>query len=466
MAFDQQVDLITGGNLRKALFSIAIPAMFMMLGVMLFELVDMFWIGRTTEEGTAAVSAATYLIWAIKGLAGIAGGGINTLVSRSAGRKSWDRVVHWFWRGIILTTFLSIVFILAGFAILDPLLDFMMLSPVATEYAYGYLTYFYFSLPFVFLYVFFDNIFRSLGDAKTTSYITIFALSINAILDPLFIFGWSVFPELGVVGAAVASLIAHALGVLLYIWKLNKTTLAFRSKIIPTAFFADFWEIVRIGSPIALSGALFSIIYIFITRIVSIASKIGIEDPLAAFHAADIQISALGIGHRWESAAYYISMGMSYSVATLVGQNLGRNNIERAKASAYLATRYLVIFTIAVSLLFIFGGEFLAFILMPDPEVVAATAQYLFIVGFFEISMAFEFGLEGAFVGSGNTLPPFLISFPITAARIPIAYYFAIYLGLGINAVWWTIGLTMLIKGLFFALWFYRGNWTKVNVRA
>ena len=466
MALDKQVDLITEGNLRKALFNLAVPAMFMMLGVMLFELVDMFWVGRTSEEGTAAVSASTYLIWAIKGLATITGGGINTLVSRNAGTRSWNRVVHWFWRGIILTLILSAFFILIGFLSLQDMLIFMQLSPTAGEYAYGYLAVFYVSLPFVFLYVFFDNIFRSLGDEKTTSYITIFALAVNALLDPLFIFGWSLIPEFGVAGAAIASLIAHVLGIILYLWRLKRTTLPFKTKMLERSYISDFWEIIRIGSPIALSGALFSIIYVFIIRIVSIASKIGIEDPVAAFHAADLQISALGVGNRWESAAYYLSIGMSYSVATLVGQNLGNNNVARAKEAAYMATRYLVYFTSGVSLLFIFGGEYLAYILMPDPEVVAATATYLFIVGFFELSMAFEFGLEGAFVGSGNTLPPFLISFPVTAARIPFAYFFAVQLEYGINAVWWTIALTMLVKGLLFALWFFKGNWTKINIQS
>lgn len=466
MGFNRQVDLITKGDLRTAFFKLALPAVFMMLGVMLFELVDMFWVGRTNEAGVAAVSASTYMIWTIRGLTMIVGAGINTLVSRNAGQKNWMRVVHWFWQGSFLAIILGILFALLGFASLEAMLDYMKLSPNAQVYADGYLTYFYISLPLIFLFFLFDNLYRSLGNPKTSSIITLIALLINGILDPVLIFGFSIIPPMGVAGAALATMISYTVGLALFILKIRKSTLPLKKGFTLHLQMDAFREIIRIGSPIALSGALFSLIYIFITRIVSISSGIGQSGIQNLQHLADIQISAMGIGQRWESAAYYICMAASYAVSTMVGQCLGVNDLKRARQSALLATRYLLYFTFVVTLLFTMGGKWLAFLMMPDPEVVAATAHYLFIVGLFEMTMAFEWGLEGVFIGAGKTLPPFLISFPITLARIPIAWFFAIHLQMGVTAVWWTIGLTTFAKGLLFAIWFYRGSWMYAKVRA
>ena len=464
MTLDSRVDLITTGNLRKALFSLAVPAVLMMIGIMLFEIIDMFWVGRTNESGTAAVSAASYIIWTIKSLAILAGTGINTLIGRTAGAKNWSRVGDWLWRGITLALSLSLIFGAVGMFYLQDILSFMQLKPETMDLSYNYLVYFFISLPFVFLFGVFESTFRALGDTRTPFIITTVALAFNTIADPLLIFGWLGFPQMGVPGSALASLIAHVIAVVLFIMRFSRSTLDLTFRFPYKNLIREWWQIIKIGSPIAFSGALFSVIYIFITRIVSLASSMGVEDPLLAARQIDINISAMGVGQRWESLVYFTCVAVSAAVATLVSQNLGSGNIDRAKASANMAVRYLLIYTGIISLLFIFFGETLGYILMPDPAVAEATARYLFIIGIFEITMSFEFGLEGAFIGSGNTLPAFLISFPLNALRVPLAWYLAIEMDLGVEAIWWTLGFTMLLKGFLFAVWFYRGKWVHSKV--
>lgn len=452
MSMDEQVELITQGDLRKALLKLALPATAMLLGVMLFEIIDIFWVGKIGADAIAAVSVAAYLAWTAKALANITAGGSNTLISRSAGSKKWDRAVHWFWRGTLLALIYSLFAASLGIFTMKAMLQFMELEYVVAELAAGYLTIFYLAMPLIFLFSFFESVFRALGNATTPAIITGFSLSLNVILDPILIFGWFGAPALGVTGASLASAISEGIGVLLLAWRLSTTTLPFKNAL-PNRdkILADFGQITKIGMPLALTGALFSLIYIFITKIVA--------------QFGTVQIAAMGIGQRWEGLAYFVCIAMSTAVASMVGQNLGAGNVQRAKDAAYLATKYLLAFTFLVSLIFVFAGDRMAFILTTDHAVIGATGRYLLIIGLFETAMAFELGLEGAFLGSGNTWPPFFISVPLTFARIPVAWFLALNMGLGIDAVWWTLSASTLLKGILMGFWFWRGKWVHTNVR-
>jgi putative MATE family efflux protein len=455
-AAEDRVDLITRGNLQTALITLALPAMAMMIGNLLFEIVDMFWIGKTTASGIAAVSVSSYVIWALRALATITSGGTTTLICRSAGSRNWGRLTHWFFRGFVLAVLISVALMLVGFLFLEGLLYFMALEEDVIGMTREYLSIFYISLPLVFLFVYLDNTFRSLGDIKTPAVITAISLVMNAILDPFLIFGWAGAPQMGVAGAALATALSQAFGLALMFLRLQKEGHAIRfdlarSGISSKGMLPDLAQIVRIGAPIALTGALFSIVYIFLTRIV------------AGF--GTIQIAAMGLGLRWEGLAYYACLAASAAVAAVVGQNLGTGKAERAREAVYIATKYLLAFTLSVSVLFIFGGEFLASVLTQDQAVMEAAARYLRIIGFFEAAMALHLGLEGAFLGSGDTWPPFLISVPFTLLRIPVAWFMAVYLGLGIEAVWWAISTSTLTMGILTGIWFFKGSWAQAQVR-
>ena len=90
--------------------------------------------------------------------------------------------------------------------------------------------------------------------------------------------------------------------------------------------------------------------------------------------------------------------------------------------------------------------------------------QYLQIMALFEVFLGFEVVLEGAFGGAGNSIPPMLISVPLTALRIPLGYFLAHWAGLGSVGIWWAIASTTGLKGLLMALWFKRGKWKQQQV--
>ena len=209
------------------------------------------------------------------------------------------------------------------------------------------------------------------------------------------------------------------------------------------------WRISRIGAPIAAAGIIFSLTYMALTRIV------------AGFGTAPI--AALGIGHRLEGIAYFAAVGFSVASATLVGQNLGANQPQKAERAAWMTLGFAsIILFVACIVYFVFAGPIYRFFI-DDPLVIQEGIKYLRIVAIFEIFLGFEVILEGAFSGAGNSIPPMTISVPITVLRIPLSMLLANYFNLGSTGVWWAIATTTGAKGIVMAIWFKRGKWkTKI----
>jgi len=174
--------------------------------------------------------------------------------------------------------------------------------------------------------------------------------------------------------------------------------------------------------------------------------------------------AAMGIGNRMESFSYLICSGFAVAASTMVGQNLGAGKPDRAARCAWGATGIAVAVTLAVAVVFVSLPRAIASVFTDDPEVLRMAADYLVILGLSQFTMAVEIVLEGAFSGSGDTLPPMLVSVPGSLARIPLAYLLAFTLGWGINGVWWTLTITTTVKALVLAYWFSRGRWKRKEV--
>jgi len=117
-----------------------------------------------------------------------------------------------------------------------------------------------------------------------------------------------------------------------------------------------------------------------------------------------------------------------------------------------------------ISICFILYGKSILSFFINNQAVINVGYQYLFVIAIFEVFLAPEVILEGAFTGAGDTKPPFLISIPLTFLRIPLAYYFSITLNYGVVAIWWAISFTMFLKGVTFFFWFQRGKWKEKKI--
>jgi len=430
-------------NVHRAIFSLALPGMATMVFIALYELVDAFWVGKLGAEALAAVSGSSFIIWALYSLSEWVGVGVYALVARAYGVLDYKRASEVTSQGIGAVLLLALVFMALGLAYLDPLLNWMQLETEVHQLAREYLTVILLGLVTIFLLVLYDAAFRGSGDALTPSLIIGGFLVFNAILDPFLIFGVGPFPRLGVQGAAWATVISRLLGLVACALLLKRRHIHPRLRL-PSEL-SLIRSILRIGFPIAFGHLIFSLVYVGLARIISLFGTA----PLAA----------LGVCHRIEGVAYFACVGFGEAAATLVGQNLGAGRLRQAENSAWWTVLYGIVATGVVAIFFVLIPERLMALFIADPEVIREGARYLRIVGFFEIFLGVEVILEGAFSGAGDTVPPMMISIPLTTLRLPLAYFLSGVLQWGTSGIWWAIALSTFLKGVLLAFWFQRGRW-------
>ena len=442
---------LTTMPLSRAILKLAGPAIGSMLFIMIFGLVDVWWVGKLGAEQLAGVSAAAFILWALQSIATLVDTGVNAMVSRFFGAGEKRRASLVIGQGIILALLLAVSNSGIGLAIERFTFVKMGLHGAVLDAALDYMNIILYGLPTIFLAFALDAAFRGMGDTKTPLKIISAGLTLNMILDPLLIFGVGPFPRMGAGGAALATIIAHGFIVLAAILLLQRRDIKIIFRHEKKWIDWDImWRLIKIGAPIAVNGFLFSLSYMALTRIITSFGP----DALAA----------IGVGHRIEGLSYNVAVGFSFAAATLVGQNLGAGKPQRAEKAVWLNILYISTFLVAASLFFYFFGHAIFRFFVDDAEVIAEGAIYLKIVALFEIFLGFEIVLEGAFAGAGNSMPPMLISVPLTWARIPLALFLAHNMDMGSQGVWWAISITTGLKGVVMAFWFRRGNWKRIKV--
>ena len=276
-----------------------------------------------------------------------------------------------------------------------------------------------------------------------------FTVAVNVILDILLIYGVWIFPRLEVVGAGIATTVAHTFAGVIGYYFVKAGRIPF--KIIPSNLFKiDFGvilKIVKIGLPISLAGLNFTLVYLVIVRIMS-------EFGTAA-------VASIPVGNRVESISYMTCHGFYMAVSSMVGQNLGAKDPGRAAKSVWSTAGMISLVTFGFGAIFMAFPEYITAIFSNEADVIRIAADYLRILGISQVFMGFEFVFEGAFVGAGHTIPPTIVSVPGTLIRIPLAYSLAITLGLGPIGVFWAITISTVIKGIWLLGWFRFGKWYK-----
>jgi putative MATE family efflux protein len=445
---------VTEGPILRQVMRLAWPAVSAMALRTVLLITNAVWVGRLGAPEMAAVISSMFVIWLLFSMIDIVSTGTVAVIARFYGAREIDRVSHAARQAVMLAIAGATVMTVFGVFGADTMFRIMDTSPEVAQLGKGYLqTYFAFSFVLL-LNELFGSVFRATGDTKTPLTISLTATVLNIILDPLLIFGIGPFPKLGVTGAAAGAAVSIVIGFIMYLImiKRGKLTFAFNWKGNYRPDFRMIGQIVRIGLPLAAAGTVFSIVYLFMNRI---TASFGTE-----------AIAALGIGNRCESLSYLICFGFSIAVATLVGQNLGAKQPERAAKSAWYTVWITCAITMVISLGFLLFPTLIASAFISDPKVKDIAADYLIILALSQSFMAIEIVMEGAFSGAGDTLPPMIISVIGSFARVPLASFICFDLGVGVDGVWWSITLTSIVKGIILVFWFRRNKWMHKQVYA
>jgi putative MATE family efflux protein len=416
-----------------------------MLLLNVFQLIDAFWVGRLGTEALGGLSAATFFVWSLHSIGMLAGTGVNAVVARRVGEGQPVGAGFAATHGLGLAIALGLLTAAVVLPLERTLIGLLDLGPGVQRAALAYLTPVLCGMPIITVTYAMEATFRGSGDTRTPMWVLGGTLALNGVLDPLLIFGFGPVPALGIAGAAWATVAAHGVGVLVGLRLLARREVRPRRSPVRWALIAT---LVRVGLPIGLTNLLFCVIYIFLTPIIS--------------NFGDAPVAAIGVGHRIEGLAYFPCVGFCSAAATLVGQQMGAGRPLMAERAAWLATRYAVALVAGLSLVYFAFAEPIYRIFSADPQVVVVGAGYLRIIALFEVAMALEVVLEGAFSGAGDSVPPMVVGVPLTAARVPAAYLLA--RRQGVTGIWWAISVSTLLKGAIVALWFRMGRWKRVAV--
>ena len=442
----------TQGPIPANLLRLAWPLVAGNLLQTVYNLVDMFWVGRLGATQVAAVSIVFPTDWLLVSMAlGITVAGA-ALVSQWTGAKQpreADRVAA---QTVSVAVISALVLATLGHWLRLPLLRLMGAEGEVFPDALAYMTVIIWSVPFTFLFFAFRSSLRGAGDTLRPMYLTIFSNVLNVVLDPILIFGWGPAPAMGVAGAAWATLIARALAGLVGLGWLLSGRLAVRihpEDLVPRWDMAR--ELLRLGLPASLDGAARSFSSV---AMVAIVARLG---PVAT--------AAYGIVNRVMSMIWTASGAVGQAVGTGVGQNLGAGQLARSRRVAWAG--------VALDLILLGSGGLAAIAFAPgiikvfvnDPDVIELGTRFLRVVGW---SFGFAGGVmvvQGAFQGAGRTGASMVLAFlNHWLLRFPLAIGLIWGLGWGPAGLWWSMFLSSTASFAVAVAWLWRGGWHKAVI--
>jgi putative MATE family efflux protein len=437
----------TAGNLNRAILLLAIPMVLEMVLESLFAVVDVFWVGRLGADAVATVGLTESLLSLVFAIGLGLSLSTTAMVARRIGEKDPPGAAVAGVQAIAIGLAASVLFGLPCVLYAPHLLRLMGATPQVVAAGSGYARIALGGGGVIMLLFLNNAIFRGAGDAAIAMRLLWVSNIINLVLDPCLIFGWGPFPKLGVTGAALATFTGRSIGVLYQFYRLMRGTE--RIRILRQQLHINFKVLLRLLR-VSLTGILqFAIAHTSWIGLVRIISVFG-SAALAGYTIA-IRIVVFIILPSW---------GLSNAAATLVGQNLGAKQPERAETSVWRTGLYNMLFLGSIGVLFILFAEPVVRLFTHDPEVIPLAASCLRIISYGNIGYAYGMVMLQAFNGAGDTITPTIVNFfGFWMLEIPLAYFLAIHTGLQARGAYISIVVAEAAIAAVSIVLFKRGRW-------
>jgi len=442
----------TAGNLNRAILLLAVPMVLELVLESLFAVVDVFWVGRLGANAVAAVGLTESMLSLVFSVAMGLSLSTTAMVARRIGEKDAEGAADAAVQAVMLGLAISVAIGLPCLIFAPDLLRLMGASPDVVAIGSGYTRICLGGSCAVLLLFLNNSIFRGAGDAAIAMRLLWVSNIINLVLDPCLIFGWGPFPKLGVTGAALATFTGRSIAVLFQFYRMLRGTErihVLRRQL--RLHMSVMLRLVRVSLTGILQFAIAHTSWIGLVRIVSLFGAAA----LAGYTIA-IRVVVFVILPSW---------GLSNAAATLVGQNLGAGEPDRAESAVWRTGIYNMIFLGAVGVYFVLCAETVVRLFTQDPEVVRLAAACLRIVSYGNLGYAYFMVMMQAFNGAGDTVTPTIVNFfGFWLFEIPIAYWLAIPMHMRSNGVFFSIAIAESAMAAASAILFKRGRWKKEKI--
>ena len=386
-----QKNHLTEGPVVKKLFLLTVPMIFGMLSMVLFNLVDSFFVSRLGVEQLAAMGFTFPIVMLVASIALGFSVATASVVSNAIGKGKPHEIRRLTTDSLIISLFIVVICATLGLFTMDRVFRLLGADGRILFFVKQYMRIWYLGIAFVVIPMVGNSVIRACGDTLLPSLIMVTSTIVNIILDPLLIFGLWIFPEMGLEGAAIATVIARAVGLVMSLLILH-----FKEKLIELTlppmkeFIASVKQIFYIGIPSAASRILMPLTMAIVMRIV------------ATF--GPVPVAAMGVAIKIEMFVFMLIMALSTALIPFVGQNFGAKNLDRVKEAVNISNIFSFAWGLAAFIVFLVFAGPLGRVFGKNAEVAQCIALYLWI-------LPISYGLRGS---------AFLVSTVLNAVRKPI----------------------------------------------
>ena len=437
----------TQGRIGRAVLLLAIPMMLEMAMESVFAVVDIFWVARLGAGAVAAVGLTEAVLTLLYAVALGLGMAVTALVSRRIGAHDRQGAADVAGQTIWISLGTAALVAAIGVPLAPAILQFMGAEPDVIAGGTGYTTLMFGGSITILLLFLLNAVLRGAGDAAFAMRVLWLANGINIVLGPCFIYGVGPFPQLGVLGAAVATNIGRGIGVLFALYWLTNG----RARVV-----------LRLPHLRLKLDVLLSVLKIsaggVLQFVIATSSYMGLMLVISGYGSA--AIAGYTIAMRIMMFMFLPAWGLSSAAATLVGQNLGARAPERAERSVWVATKYNTFFLTVVAIVLVVFPATLVGIFTTDPDVLGYGASCLRLIGLGFPLYAVGITMVQAFNGAGDTsTPTWLNLLCFWLLQLPLAYVLARSVDLGPTGVFVAAAIAESLLSVAAWILFRRGSW-------
>ena len=443
------------GTMRMGplIFSMALPAMISMLINALYNIVDSIFVARYSASALTAVSLVFPLQQLVIAIAVGTGVGVNSLIARCLGAKDQEKADNAAEHGVVLSIVGGVVFILLGFLGSRPFLSGFTENTAVLEQAVSYSHIAVGLSIFVMVSIMCEKIQQSTGNMIIPMCQGLTGAIVNIILDPLLIFGIGPFPEMGIRGAALATVLGTVCACALSIASVLRKD--------------SFINLRAVKGWIPEKQSRSSIGNVWSSSLVEqVCLRIGfLLFSMTVARLGTTELAAHQIGGNMMSMSFSFGDGLSVAAITLIGQSLGRKRPDMAKIYGSVCQRLGLVCACVMGFIYFFFGKEIFLLYSDDPVILdygAMIMRILSVVLFMQIEQVVQFG---CLRGAGDTKFTALVSFiSVTFIRPGASWLLCYPVGLGLMGAWLGTALDQLVRFLLTFVRFRKGNWTKLKL--
>jgi putative MATE family efflux protein len=444
---------LTSGAIAWPLFYLSLPIIVTNLLQTAYNLTDTFWVGRYSTAALTAITFSFPLVFLMFAMAmGLAIAG-SVLVAQNIGADDPTQAEFAASQTVLFSLVVSSVLGLAGYAVIEPVLAWLGATGTVAVLAAEYMRIIALGMPFMFGFAVFISLMRGYGDTVTPMLVMLGSVVLNIAVDPFLIFGWGPFPQLGIEGAAIATVasrgLAMAVGLAIMFRGSYGVQIHLRQMVPDLGYWA---KLLRVGVPgsVEVTG-----------RALSVTVTLFILGQVGAF--ADGIIAGFGVVARINSIVFLPAIAVSQGIETMTGQNVGADREDRAETTNNFAAKVLFAVLAAMGVVAFVFAEPIVGVFTNDPAVIEPGAAFLRYgapsFGFIGIMRAYI----GGFRGTGGTLTAAIITIVMLwFVRIPIAWYGASTVGE--TGVWAAFAISNVVGAVIALLWFQTGRWRSRDI--